>query len=123
MDQSKPITWSWLLLFSTSGTLVCCALPILLVTLGFGSAVASLAGAAPWLVALSQHKALVFAGSAALLAVAAYIQFRPGRACPTDPILAEACAKADKWNRRFIVLSVVMWLSGFFAAFLLPKFF
>ena len=32
----------WRTLFIASGTLLCCALPILLVTLGFGAVVASL---------------------------------------------------------------------------------
>ena len=41
------------LLFA-GGTLVCCALPSLLVSLGLGSTVAALVGAAPWLVTLSQ---------------------------------------------------------------------
>lgn len=32
--NSKPRRWSWLLLFTTSGTLLCCAIPITLVSLG-----------------------------------------------------------------------------------------
>ena len=45
--ETKPRTWSWVLLFTTSATLICCALPIFLVTLGMGAAVATLASAAP----------------------------------------------------------------------------
>jgi mercuric ion transport protein len=37
--MNKPRSWSWLLLFTTSGTLLCCALPITLVTLGLGASV------------------------------------------------------------------------------------
>lgn len=47
-----------------SGTLVCCALPILLVTLGMGASVAALVSAAPWLVTLSHYKGWMFAISA-----------------------------------------------------------
>ena len=42
----------WLTLFIASGTLLCCALPILLVTLGFGALVASLNYNIPGLVFL-----------------------------------------------------------------------
>lgn len=49
----------YLALFSSVGTLVCCALPALLVLSGFGATVASLLSAAPWLVTLSRHKAYV----------------------------------------------------------------
>lgn len=115
-------SWSWILLVTTSATLTCCALPILLVTLGLGTAVASIASAAPWLVTLSMYKGWVFGVSGALIAISAFVVYRPGRVCPTDPELAVACAKADKWNRRFIGLSAAMWLVGFFAAFVLVRF-
>jgi len=35
-------TLSWLTLFASTGTLICCALPITLVTLGLGTTVAAL---------------------------------------------------------------------------------
>ena len=39
-------------LFSSFSTLICCALPSVLVVLGMGTAVASLLYAAPWVVCL-----------------------------------------------------------------------
>ncbi|HEX6495617.1 MAG TPA: hypothetical protein VF018_09050, partial [Acidobacteriaceae bacterium] len=47
-------------LFGSFSTLICCALPSVLVLLGMGTAVASLLSAAPWLVSLSRHKAWTF---------------------------------------------------------------
>lgn len=117
---SKPRTWSWLLLFTTSGTLLCCAIPIILVTLGLGASVATLASAAPWIITLSQYKGWMFLTSAILIGLSFWAIHRPGRTCPTDPVLAAACNRADIWNRRFILLSGGMWLIGFIAAFGLP---
>src|ERR1700759_518770 len=51
---------SWLSLFTSLGTLLCCALPSLLVLFGLGATVASVLSEAPWLVALSHHKNWVF---------------------------------------------------------------
>src|SRR4051812_49873489 len=51
---------SYLSLFTSFGTLLCCALPSLLVLLGLGATVASFLAAAPWLVTLSRHKTWVF---------------------------------------------------------------
>ena len=49
-------------LFTSTGTLVCCALPILLVSIaGLGSVVASLTNNFPLLITLSQHKGWVLA--------------------------------------------------------------
>ena len=117
---SKPRTWSWLLIFTTSGTLLCCAIPITLVTLGLGASVATLASAAPWIITLSQYKGWIFLTSAILIGISFWAIYRPGRICPTDPVLAAACNRADNWNRRFILLSSGMWLIGFIAAFGLP---
>ena len=119
-ETSRPRTRSWLLLFTTSGTLICCAIPITLVSLGLGAAVASMASTAPWLVTLSLYKGWMFTASGGLIALSAWAVYRPGRACPADPDLAAACERADKWNRRFIWFSGAMWAIGFFAAFALP---
>jgi len=108
-----------LTLLTSTGTLVCCALPIMLVTLGLGSAVVGLTGALPWLVPLSRHKGWVFAVSALLLAIGGWVMYRPGRTCPTDPELGRLCGRLDWWNRRIYWASVAIWGIGFFAAYLL----
>lgn len=100
------------------GTLVCCALPIALVALGLGGAVATLVETAPWLVSLSRHKEWMFLGAGALLAVNYWALYRseaaacrPGGAChPSRPL--------GRWLRRIHWSSVVVYGIGFFAAYL-----
>lgn len=104
-------------LFTSSGTLVCCALPITLVTLGLGSAMITLTTRLPILVALSDHKLGVFAVSAVMLVLSGWLLYRPKRSCPADPKLAVLCNRLQRWNRGLYALSVVVWLIGFFAAF------
>lgn len=112
---------TFLTLFASTGTLICCALPILLVTLGLGSAVVGLTGAFPWLVDLSRHKAWVFAVSAALLAIGGWMLYQGARSCPTDPTLGRLCSRLDQWNRWIYWSSVAIWGVGVFAAYaLLP---
>lgn len=109
---------SWLALFASTGTLVCCALPIALVTLGLGATVAAISSNFPFLVILTLHKAWVFAGSGALLAVSGWLMFRPGRACPADAELGVLCDRTQVWNRRIFWVSVVVWGVGFCTAYL-----
>ena len=109
---------TWLAMFTTMGTLVCCALPITLVALGMGATMASLVSNVPFLVTLSQHTLLIFAISGSLLVAAGWQLYRPGRTCPTDPGLAELCRRTEKWNRRIFWFSILLWLVGFLAAFL-----
>ena len=109
---------TWLALFASTGTLICCALPIALVTLGFGATVAALSSNAPFLVTLTLHKGWVFGGSGALLAMSGWLISRPGRACPTQSELGALCDQTQGWNRRIYWVSVAIWGIGFFTAYL-----
>ena len=97
--SDKPRMWGWTLIFTTSATLVCCAIPIALVAMGMGATVASLVSTAPWLITFSLYKGWMFVLSGALVATAALAIYRPGRVCPADPELAAACEHADKGTK------------------------
>jgi len=114
----KQTGLSWLTLFASGGTLICCALPIILVTLGLGATVAAFTSSFPLLVTIAQHKIWVFAGSGALLLLSGWLMYRPGRACPADPELGRLCDKTQVWNRRIYWTSVTLWGIGFVAAYL-----
>ena len=120
--ERAPLTeqnrWGWLVLFTSSSTLICCALPILLVTLGLGAVSATLFETLPFLVTLAKHKFWMFVGSAAMLAVGGWALYRPGRYFPVDPDLAAKCAAVHKWNTRIWWASIIIWATGFFAAYL-----
>jgi hypothetical protein len=106
-------------LFTTTGTLICCALPILLVTFGLGTTVVAMTSAFPFLITLTKYKVWVFAFSGAMLALSGWIMFRPGRACPADEALRQACNTAFKWNKRIYWTAVIIWCVGFSTAYLL----
>ncbi|MBI4421977.1 MAG: hypothetical protein HY560_14225 [Gemmatimonadetes bacterium] len=111
-------------LFASLGTLLCCALPSLLVLLGFGGTVISVVSGLPWLVTLSRHKAWVFGGAGALLAANFYYVYRlaprlaaAGGACP--PGEEEACARATRVSRVLLWASVAVYGLGFSVAYVL----
>lgn len=108
---------SWLTLFTSAGTLICCALPILFVMLGLGADVAAVTSAAPFLVTLALHKRSVFADSGLMLLISGWLMYRAGRACPSAPELGRLCERADRWNRRHHGISAALWGIGFFAAY------
>ena len=106
-------------LFTSIGTLLCCALPALLVTLGAGAALAGLVSSAPWLVALSKYKAWTFGLSGALILIAGIMRRSTRNApCPIDAEQAEACTRLRKISGIIYWLSVVIWCVGFFFAFI-----
>ncbi len=114
--------WSALLsIFTSSSTLICCALPALLVTLGAGATLAGLVSAVPQLVWLSAHKGLVFGLAGAMLAVAGWLQYRARFApCPADPRLAAACTRTRRISLGVYLLSLAIYTVGLVFAFLLP---
>lgn len=118
---------SWLSLFTSVGTLICCALPSLLVFIGLGTTVVSLLSVAPWLVLLSQHKAWVFAGAGVLIALnVVYVYVVAPRlrvahqACPAD-VAVTACGAGEKLSRVTLWISIALYGVGFFTAFILGR--
>jgi len=109
----------WLALASSGTTLVCCALPALLVSLGAGAVLAALVSAVPALVWISKHHALVFATAGVMLLIGGVLQSRPA-SCPADARLAQACARYKRISRVVYALSVLAYLTGAFFAFVLP---
>jgi hypothetical protein len=112
---------SFAALFTSTGTLVCCTLPALLVALGAGSALAGLVSVFPQIVWLSEHKALVFGLAGAMLAVAGTLQWRNRRApCPIDPALRDACLRTRALSARVYAVSVLLFALGAWFAFVMP---
>lgn len=111
----KKQTWS--VVSALGMTLVgttCCALPLTLVALGAGGAVASMASSLPWLIALSQYKAWTF-GLTALCLGYAWWQVRRVTNCDI------ADAARLRWQKRLLMLSSALFVLSLFAAYaLLP---
>ena len=110
-------------LFSSFSTLICCALPSILVLLGLGTTVASLLSAAPWLVTLSRHKVWTFAIAGTLIAASFVMTYAvaprlaQGDVCAADD--PTTCAQVSKLSRLVLWGSALVWCGGFFVAYLL----
>jgi hypothetical protein len=109
-------------LLSSAGTLVCCVLPVVLVALGAGAALAGLVTAIPQLVWLSAHKALVFwSAFVLLLASGAATLYARALPCPMEPGAARACRRLRRINVALYSLAVVSFALGLAFAFVLPR--
>lgn len=109
-------------LFLSSGTLICCAIPALLVALGFGATLAGLISAFPQLVWLSEQKVVIFVSAGILLALAVGIQYWNRNAyCPVGEA-RDACASTRDLSRYVLVLSLFIYLTGGIVTFILPYF-
>ena len=108
-------------LFTSLGTLLCCALPSLLVLFGLGASVASMLSFLPWLVTLSRHKQWTFAVSGFLIAlgfVNMYVvapRLKVNTCAPGD----DACGEASKAAKIALWASSAIYVIGFFVAYVL----
>lgn len=108
-----------LALFGSFSTLLCCALPALLVSLGAGAAMIGLVGAVPQLVLLSEHKVGLFTFAGTMLTLSAASRFASRNApCPADPAKAAACRRLRRLSRGGFCASLIMYATGFYFAFI-----
>ena len=111
-------------LFTSLSTLICCALPTLLVAIGMGASMVSLISLFPWLIVLSKYKIQIFFVAGLLLLISFYLFWRNKNApCPMDPIQARMCSKLRFSSLIILIISSTIFLIGFFFAFIAANIF
>jgi mercuric ion transport protein len=121
--MKRPALLNYMSLFTSLGTLLCCALPSLLVLLGLGATVASFLSAFPFVVVLSRHKLWIFLASGLLIAVsfislyyiAPRLQARALRCDIGDP----RCQTASRFSRVALWIGTGVYACGAFVAYAL----
>jgi mercuric ion transport protein len=122
-NADRSALLSYLSLFTSLSTLLCCALPSLLVLFGLGASVASLLSFTPWLVVLSRHKSWTFSISGVLIAASFVSMYHivprlmPSEKCDADD--RTACRNASRTSKVLLWVSAAIYASGFFAAYVL----
>ena len=114
---------NYLTLFTSSGTIVCCAIPALLVSIGAGAALSSLITVFPQLVILSVYKIPIFMGAFMMLIISGIIQCQARKLpCPADKKQAAACVRTRKISGFIYLASVAIFVTGLLFAFIIPFF-
>jgi hypothetical protein len=120
-DSRSGLISAFVTLLASSSTLICCALPALLVALGAGAALSSLVSAVPQIVWISEHKEWVFGIATALMIVSWTMMWRNRHApCPVNPKLRDACLRTRKFSARIYWVSVALLAIGGWFAFIQP---
>ncbi len=108
---------SFLSLFTSTGTLLCCALPAAIAAVAGGAAVGAFATTFPWLIPLSRHKAWIFLTAGLLILVSSVLTLRPqGRtACAITG--GKGCEVAGRFTKVMFWVSVAIYAIGAFFAY------
>lgn len=107
-----------LALFTSVSTLICCALPALLVSIGMGAVMAGLIETVPGITWMGANKPIVFAVAGIILAASGVWQWHArSLPCPADPVKARACNRLRRIGWVLWWISVAAYLIGAFFAF------
>jgi hypothetical protein len=110
---------STLALFGSFSTLLCCALPALLVSIGAGAAVIGLVSAVPQLIWLSEHKVGLFIFAGVMLTLSAVMRYLMRNApCPADLAKANVCQRMRRISLGIFLSSLTLYAIGFYFAFI-----
>lgn len=124
MTKIKEGVLNYFMLFGSLGTLICCALPSLLVSVGLGAVMAGLASNVPGLVWISEHKIGVFVFACSMLILnGALLWINRNASCPIDPELRDACVKGRRTSKVLYGISLGVFLVGAFFAYVAPYLF
>jgi hypothetical protein len=122
MTHLRTVIIETVALLGSLGTLICCALPALLVSLGAGATMASLVTNLPQLVWLSEHKVAVFSFAAIMLVMSGVTMSDKRRLpCPTDPQKAKSCIRVRRLSAGIFFVSLAIYAVGFFFAFVASR--
>jgi hypothetical protein len=112
---------NFLTLFTSLSTLLCCALPALLVSVGLGFVMAGLASNIPGLIWVSENKTGVFIFAGIMLALnGLWLWVNRNAPCPIDPALRDACIAGRKTSKLIYFVSLACFSIGIFFAYLAP---
>lgn len=106
-----------LALFTSTGTLLCCALPAALGAVAGGAAVGSLVSVLPWLGPLSRHKGWIFLVAGVGIAVSGALTIRPNGRVACAITGGRGCADAGRFARAMFWLSATVYAVGAFFAY------
>ncbi len=114
----RQVTVPVISLFTSAATLLCCALPALMVSLGMGAVMAGLVSAVPQMAWLSQHKISLFIVAAIILIISGVSLYVARHSpCPADSAQAKVCMSFRRISLGIFLFSVTMYAVGFFFAF------
>lgn len=124
MDRLSKKILTFFSLFGSVSTLLCCALPVTLVSLGMGATFASMTSRFPQILWITEKKDELFIITAILLTLS-YFSIRRSEkmACPIDKDQAKLCGETKVVSRKLFWATVVIYITGLLFSYVIPRVF
>jgi len=118
ISNVREKAFSFLTLFTSTSTLLCCALPAVLVTIAGGATVTSLISIFPWLIPLSRNKEWLFLFAGLLIVLSVIITFYPKGSVACSIAGKGGCDVTRNFTGIMLYISIAMFCTGLFFAYL-----
>lgn len=107
----------FLALFTSTGTLFCCALPATIAAVAGGAAVGAFVSTFPWLISISHYKGWIFSAALLLIVLSGILTFRPHGKLACSITGGRGCQTASRFSKTMFWISVVIYTIGTFFAY------
>lgn len=104
-------------LFTSTSTLLCCALPAVIATFAGGAAVGTLLITFPWLIPISHHKEWIFLVSGLLIGMSSILTFRPQSQLACSVTGGKGCEVAGRFTKFLFWGAVAIYGTGIFFSY------
>lgn len=108
---------AFLSLFTSTGTLLCCALPAALAAVAGGAAISAYVSTFPWVIPLSRHKGWIFLVAGALIAVNGILTLRPQGTLACAVTGGRGCEVAGRFSKVMFWIAAVIYAMGVFMTY------
>jgi len=117
LQTARQRVVGFLALFTSTGTLLCCALPAALAALAGGAAISAYVSTFPWVVPLSRHKVWIFVIAGILILINGLLTLRPQGKLACTITGGTDCETAGKFSRFMFWLAAVVYTAGVFMTY------
>ena len=112
---------NFLAVFTSMGTLLCCALPAALAAVAGGAAVGTLITTFPWLITVSHYNGWIFLVAGSLIVFSGFLTLRPQGKLACSITGGKGCEVAGRFTKSMFWISVGIYgVGAFFSYALVP---
>ena len=108
---------NFLSVFTSTGTLLCCALPAALAAVAGGAAVGTLITTFPWLITVSHYKGWIFIVAGSLIVFSGFLTLRPQGKLACSLTGGKGCEVAGRYTRSMFWSAVGIYGIGVFFSY------
>ena len=112
---------NFLSVFTSTGTLLCCALPAALAAVAGGAAVGTLITTFPWLITVSHYKGWIFIMAGSLIVFSGFLTLRPQGKLACSITGGKGCEVAGRFTKSMFWSAVGIYgIGAFFSYAIVP---